>query len=337
MLKFIDICGINNLFRFFNRHKVIILWYHGICEDTFRLLSGYDERHIQKSKFREQLSFLKRRGYNFLNMSEFIDILHNKKRIYKMVVLTFDDGYRNVVTNAYPIMKEFNAKGCFYLISGLIDEGKLLWTDYIETIVRNFNRGKFTFIFKGEKIFYTLDDKKSYEATMLDIKNKLRTLPELERIEHLKQFDNKNITDFPKEFIFANWAQIQSLDRKILEIGSHTKHHPNLTNISSSEGVMAEIKNSKVKIEKKVGYEINYFCYPAGKYNEDIVKKVKECRYSSAVTIKHGFNDESTNLYKLNRIEAPEDFLLFKSSISGSYFVMKWIKKLFHRNNDECQ
>jgi len=337
LLKFIDICGVNVLFRFLNRNKIIILWYHGICDDAFRLLSGYDERHIQKSNFRDQLSFLKRKGYIFLTMSELLDVLNNKKKIEKMVVLTFDDGYRNVVANAYPIMKEFNAKGCFYLVSGLIDSNELLWTDYVETFIRNSIRGKFEFIFKEKKIYYTLDDKKSYEGTMRDIKQKLRTLPDEERINHLKQFNDTEVTDFSEEFVLAKWKEIQSLDRGILEVGSHTKNHPTLINLSSSEESEEEIKSSKVEIEKMIGYKINHFCYPAGKYNEDIIKTVKECGYKSAVTIMHGFNDESTDLYHLKRIEVTENFLEFKSLISGSFLFMKRLKAFLFVNNTEFQ
>jgi len=329
LLKLIDICGVNILFRFLNRNNAIILWYHGICDDTFTLLSGYDERHIQKSNFRKQLIFLKKKGYNFLTMSELIDLLKSKKKIKKMVVLTFDDGYKNIVTNAYPIMKEFNAKGCFYLVSGLIDSNELLWTDYVETVIRNSGIGKFEFIFEGKKIYYTLEDKKSYEDTILDIKKKLRTLPDTERVNHLKQFNDKEATVFPNEFIFAKWKDIQSLDKRILEIGSHTKNHPNLTKLSSSEEFETEIKSSKAEIEKMVGYEIKHFCYPAGEYNNDIIKNVKECGYKSAVTIIHGFNDERTDLFHLKRTEITENFLEFKSKVSGSFIAMYTIKQFF--------
>ncbi len=249
LLKILDIAGINAVFRFLNRNKAIILWYHGICDDSFKLLSGYDERHIQKSEFREQLNFLKQKGYVFYNMSELIDVFKSKKKIKKIAVLTFDDGFSNVVKNAYPVMKEFNSKGCFYLISSLIGRDELLWTDFIETVVRSSKKGKFEFIFKGNKIVYNLIDKESYENAMQDIKFKLRTLPDEERIEHIKQFDKKKLTDIPKEFFFSNWNQIQNLNRDVLEIGAHTKSHPNLTSINSSKNLELEIRDSKDEIE----------------------------------------------------------------------------------------
>ena len=49
---FLDIFGINALFRFINRNEVIILWYHGVCDDDFTLLKGFDERHISKALFK---------------------------------------------------------------------------------------------------------------------------------------------------------------------------------------------------------------------------------------------------------------------------------------------
>jgi peptidoglycan/xylan/chitin deacetylase (PgdA/CDA1 family) len=329
ILIFVDICGVNNIFRFLNKNKIVILWYHGICDDAFRLLSGYDERHIQVSKFKKQIIFLKKKGYSFITMSELVNNFNNKKKVKKTVVLTFDDGYRNVVTNAYPIMKEFDGKGCFYLVTGLIESNKFLWTDYIETVIRNSPIGKFEFIFKEKKISYTLDLKKSYNWAIQDIKNKLRTLPDNERIKYLKQFTLKKAENFPKEFQLANWNEIQSLDNRILEIGSHSKNHPNLTHLSSLEEFEEEINNSKIEIEKKVNYKINHFCYPAGDYNANIIQKVKDSGYKSALSIIHGFNDETTDLYKLKRIEVPENFLEFKSLISGSFFVMKQIKAFF--------
>jgi peptidoglycan/xylan/chitin deacetylase (PgdA/CDA1 family) len=226
-------------------------------------------------------------------------------------------------------MNQFNAKGCFYLVSNLIGGNELLWTDYIETVVRNSKRGKFQFIFKGKEISYTLNTKKSYQNTMKDIKYKLRTISDRQRKEHIKQFNNKRIDDVPKEFILSNWDEIKNLDPGILEVGSHTKNHPNCINLISNDEFIDEIRDSKVKIEQMVGYEINHFCYPAGSYNDEVIKNVKKYGYKSAVTIDDGFNDQNTDLYKLKRILVTEDFLLFKANTSGSLIFIRRLKNLF--------
>ena len=326
LLWVLDVLGINALCGILNRKRAIILFYHGICDDDFDLLKGYNERHISKSSFKKQLGYLKRKGYVFVNMTELIDALKNKGKIEKYVVLTFDDGFRNVVENAYPIMQEFNAKGCFYLVSDLIGTNQLLWTDYVETVIRNQQQEDFQFIFRGGKFNYKLGDKRASEYAMLDIKTKLRKIPDKERLEHLRQFSNHELDNIPKEFLMASWEQIKKLDSQILEIGSHTRSHPNCENLISDDELEREINSSKIDIEKNIGREILHFCYPAGSYNDRVIANVKKSGYKSAVTVRDGFSDENSDLYQLKRIGVSENFLFFKAYISGSYNMIRRIK-----------
>jgi peptidoglycan/xylan/chitin deacetylase (PgdA/CDA1 family) len=326
LLWLLDILGINALCRMLNREKALILWYHGICDDDFNLT----KRHLPKSELHKQLSYLKRKGYVFVSMTELLAIIKNRRKIDRSVALTFDDGFRNVVENAYPVMQEFGAKGCFYLVSDLIGTNQLLWTDYVETVIRNQKKGNFEFIFKGEKVYYRLGDKKSYEYAMKDIKAKLRAISDEERIKHLEQFSNFKLDNIPKEFLMASWEQVRELDPDVLEIGSHTRKHPNCANITSNKELEDEIYHSKIEIEKNIGYTVEHFCYPAGSHNDRVIAKVKEYGYRSAVTVEHGFNDQSSDLYKLMRIGASEEFLLFKARVSGSCDIARRIKAMFH-------
>jgi peptidoglycan/xylan/chitin deacetylase (PgdA/CDA1 family) len=328
LLWIINAMGMNALFRVINRDKAIILWYHGICDDGFDLLKGYDERHISRSCFREQLAYLKRKGYSFVSMTELVNTVKNKGRLGKKVVLTFDDGFRNIVENAYPIMREFNAKGCFYLVTDLIVADKLLWTDYVETVIRSQEPGHFQFDFKGEKFTYILTDKKSCEYAMKDIKAKLRNIPNPEMLEHFKQLGDVQTENIPKEFIIANWDEIKALDTNILEIGSHTRSHPNCTNLTSNKELEDEIHRSKKDIEDIIGREVEHFSYPAGSFNQEVIDMVIQGGYKSAVTIKNGFVDIHSELYQLKRIDPDENPLMFKSRISGTTSVLRRIRAI---------
>jgi peptidoglycan/xylan/chitin deacetylase (PgdA/CDA1 family) len=320
-LLLLDVLGINAIFRLLNRDKALILMYHGICNDGFDLLKGYDERHVSKSCFRKQLSYLKQIGYTFVTMTRLVETLKNRKQPKKLAVLTFDDGFRNVIENAYPVMQEMEAKGCFYLITDLIGKDKLLWTDYVETIVRSSEKGEFSFIFEGNTITYILDTKESYEKAMLDIKRKLKRMPDEKRKESLRQFDGRRLINIPKEFTLCDWKDVRKLDRQVLEAGSHTASHPNCTKIVLPEALEYEIGNSKLEIEKRTEYQIDHFCYPIGAHNDEVMQYVKKCGYQSAVTTVPGFNDENTPLFKLKRIAPKEDFQYFRAVVSGSYFT----------------
>ena len=319
---FLDILGINALFRFINRHEAIILWYHGVCADDFTLLKGYDERHIPQALFRKQLKFLKSCGYTFATMTELMDTFAQGKNAEKFVVLTFDDGFRNIVDNAYPVMQKLGAKGCFYLVAGLIGTDQLLWTDHIEMFLRSSRESEFKFIFQGKPITYTINTKDLLEAAMRDIKKKLRTISDKERKEHLRQFVLESVVSVPKEFLFASWEQIKKLDKNVLEVGCHTQNHPNCEMLDSDEEFREELLNSKRAIENKVGYDVKHFCYPAGSFNAEVIRHVKEYGYQSAATIIPGFNNKNTDPYVLKRISIEEDFIFFKAITSGSYFFI---------------
>jgi peptidoglycan/xylan/chitin deacetylase (PgdA/CDA1 family) len=325
----LEISGINALFRFLNRHKAIILMYHGICDDDFNLLIGYDDRQLPVYMFKKQIDYLKRKGYRFSNISDMVSSVNAGEKLDKSVVLTFDDGLRNNHRNAYQIMKNTGARGCLYLVSDLIGEGKIIWTDYVETVIRNNLGSLFQFYYEDNVINYNLNDNESSQAAMMDIKQKLRQLPDKDRHEHLAQFYQYELKEIPREFDMLTWEQIRQLDQNILEIGSHTRRHPNCENLISDDEMKDEILDSKTDIEENTGYQVRHFCYPAGSYNNRVIEKVKEYGYESAVSTDYGFVDNNSDLYKLERMEATLQLSVFKARISGSYGFFRRIKASF--------
>jgi peptidoglycan/xylan/chitin deacetylase (PgdA/CDA1 family) len=321
------------LFRRINRRKVIVLWYHGICDDNFSLSHGYDDRFITKSSFREQMEYLKNKGYTFMNMTQFINTIKNKGDFNKNVILTFDDGFKNVIKNAYPIMKEYNAKGCFYVVSDNTGSNTLLWSDYVGITIRNQKQGNFWFDFKGEKYTYPLTNEKSYKHAINDIKGKLRSITHKEMLEYLKQFLDNQKENLPEELSLASWDELKELNADVLEIGSHTKTHPNCTNLTDYADLEDEILHSKKDIEKIIGREVKHFCYPAGSYNDRVLDEVKTSGYQSAVTIERGFVDRNSNIFRLKRIEALASLSIFKARVSGTYSVLKFFSEIFRKRS----
>lgn len=320
--------GINALFRFLNRNKALIVWYHGICDDDFSLLKGYQERHISRSTFRRHLEFLTRKGYAFATMTELMDRLAGRRSLRKLVVLTFDDGFRNTVRNAYPLMKEFSARGCVYAVTDLIGTGNLLWTDYVETALRSADGDSFTFRLKDQVFTYPLGTRRLREQAMLAIKRRLWVLTNEERAEHMRQFGPLRDEDIPDEFRFADWDELRSLDPAVLEVGSHTRTHVNCTSLSADDDFRREIEESKAEIERRIGREVTHFAYPGGHFDDNVLRWTIGAGYRSAVSVIAGFSDWTSNPHILLRMSTNEDYLLFKATVSGSYQLVTWITGL---------
>lgn len=98
--------------------KVPVICYHSINKDP----SGKSPIIISPEKFREHLQTIKDNGYTTLTIAQVNDYLFNDKAIpEKSVLLTFDDGYKDNYTNAFPILKEFNMNATIFVISTYLD------------------------------------------------------------------------------------------------------------------------------------------------------------------------------------------------------------------------
>ncbi len=82
-----------------------------------------DNLTITPEKLRQQWSYLKDEGYATLSLGQYLDIANGKTRHYpkRSLLITFDDGYLNNLTYAYPLLKEMEWKATFFIIANTID------------------------------------------------------------------------------------------------------------------------------------------------------------------------------------------------------------------------
>jgi peptidoglycan/xylan/chitin deacetylase (PgdA/CDA1 family) len=112
-----------------NDKGIPILMYHSIDKEVDPVTGKLNELRVPKEVFREQMKYLKENGYITLTMSEVYDFFQNNKGVpEKSIVITFDDGYLDNYTNAYPILKEFGFNATVFIISGLVDKDKAYMT-----------------------------------------------------------------------------------------------------------------------------------------------------------------------------------------------------------------
>jgi peptidoglycan/xylan/chitin deacetylase (PgdA/CDA1 family) len=78
--------------------------------------------------------------FTFLTMSDVAAILDGKKDLpEKPVVLTFDDGYRDFYTDAYPILKKYKVKATAYIVPGFLDQPNYMFTSQIKMLGKDNN------------------------------------------------------------------------------------------------------------------------------------------------------------------------------------------------------
>ena len=96
------------------RYTLPILMYHYINEQEPRM----SRLGVSPASFERQMRFLRERNYNVIPLEKAADLLKYKKKIPpKTVVITFDDGYLDNYTNAYPILKKYHIPATIFIIA----------------------------------------------------------------------------------------------------------------------------------------------------------------------------------------------------------------------------
>ena len=86
--------------------------------------------------FEKQLQYLRDHNYQTITFSD----LHNAIKRgavlpQKPVILTFDDGYRDFYTDAWPLLKKYRAKATIFVVPGFLDKHNYLFSWQLTEIV----------------------------------------------------------------------------------------------------------------------------------------------------------------------------------------------------------
>jgi len=123
-----DRATINHEFGIYEKNlEIPIFVYHDIVDDPSKI--EFDYMQTTAETFEKQIKGLKNIGYNFISFDDLEKYNNNEKKLKKLSCLvTFDDGYEGVYTNAYPIAKKYNIPITIYVITENMGKpGILTW------------------------------------------------------------------------------------------------------------------------------------------------------------------------------------------------------------------
>jgi len=148
----------------------------------------------------------------------------------------------------------------------------------------------------------------------------------------LKKFNFPAIIFVPTDFIntdgYLSWEQIREMVQNGISIGSHSRRHAYLPDLSALEQ-RDEIFGSKRILETNLGVPADYFSYPIGGFSEEIKHLVREAGYKGAAATNRGFDRLNHDVYELNRIrfgdrDIRNDYIGIK--LSGYYNLFRKAK-----------
>jgi len=299
-----------------------ILAYHRVCnledcnDNDIDLISATEEQ------FDWQMNYLKN-TYDLINFDYLERILNKEvKKPKRPVIVTFDDGFTDNYTKAYPILKKYNVPATFFVSTGYIDTKKNFW---FNQVFRSFiGQANLHVTIKYLNIDLILSSVEEVRIEQIySIIEALKKCPNNKRIELVESIENnypsRNLND-PLSLPMS-WEQVLEMSKSNMEIGSHTINHPVLSTLKNDE-LRNEITGSKEMLENKLDQKISTIAYPVGMsfaYNDCVIQEVKNAKYKFGVSYVPGNNYfKSLNRFELKRIhvERYTSNSMFKSMLS---------------------
>jgi peptidoglycan/xylan/chitin deacetylase (PgdA/CDA1 family) len=286
--------------RFFNLidQPVIVLLYHRVTN----LPSDTELLAVSPGNFRRHMELLKRQ----FRIVRFEEEWSNLKE--PAVVITFDDGYADNVSEALPILEEVGVPATFFVSTVNLDTIREYWWDELERIIM------------GDWIFpesFTLHDSRfgrnwqtstpaGREALYRELHALMMQVDPVRREEWLMQLRRwAQAGETGREAYRAmTCAELRRLaGSKWATVGAHTVTHTPLS-VLSEEQQRDEIVSSKLRLETLLGTKISVFSYPFGRRSDYDSVSVRICREAGFIKAASNFPGQAhrwTDPYQIPR------------------------------------
>ena len=269
-------------------------------------LAVIDELRVSPEYFKQFL--MSKQDIQFVSLDDAIDIIEGNKKITKPFgVITFDDGYEDNYTYAYPILKELGIPFTIYISVDMVNEHAPIWNYplLIEKIVRKNDMLK---LGNGRSLSCSNFDEKN--AAFLQLKSWLFSLPYSSLHDEFVGAFKNYLADDIFEANTLTWEQILEMaNDPLCTIGSHTMSHCRLV-MKDNDSLMHELHDSKRILSEKLGVEIEHLSYPYGwitDVSDEAIEIVKRVGYKTGLRSFGGpVRRKDKDLFNVKRINVVE-------------------------------
>ncbi len=291
VLKSLLKMGVFNLTRRLKKSGLTILNYHRIDDAS---QPGFDtfapNVTASPAEFSRQMDYVQRH-YNAISCEHLSAWLRREKDLPPYpALITFDDGYADNYTHAYPVLKARNLPAVIFLTTGLIGENKPVFWDQIAYCFYHSQRKNAELPMIGQVSWLDEDQRRT---AMKNFASVVKQLPQAEKqsaVENLAELLDVSIPPDAFSGLFLSWDRVREMSRNGIEMGSHTVEHPILTRVPLSQ-VEDELARSRQKIEAEIGKSVKAFAYPNGgkaDYSSEVMHLVHQAGYEMAFTLEGG-------------------------------------------------
>jgi peptidoglycan/xylan/chitin deacetylase (PgdA/CDA1 family) len=317
--------GLDSLLAPLTRGVGVVLTLHRVCPAIRRGFAPNRVLEITPEFLDAAILSLKTLGYELITLTEAVSRLRSGKGRTPFATLTFDDGYRDNLSDALPVLERHGVPMTLFVTPGFAERGARLWWVELEEAVRRLDRIEVSLDgFEFNAACRTEADKSAaYDALYWRLREgpEERLLGIVSRLADEAQIDTAALVDG----LCLDWDGLTAMARHpLVSIGAHTLTHPMLAKCDEAR-MRHEVAGSREAIRNRLGVTPAHLSYPIGDRQSAGAREfalARELGFTSAVTTRPGvlFAAHARHLWALPRISVNglfQDAKRFETLLSG--------------------
>jgi peptidoglycan/xylan/chitin deacetylase (PgdA/CDA1 family) len=258
------------------RQAGVILLYHRVSSD-----SDPSYPPLRPEIFDAHCRVL-RRNFNVLPLREMIGRHQTGESLGGRCAVTFDDGYRDFLTHAYPILERYEIPVTQFLVVDCLRSGRPTWNLRLRRILR-----------QREKAVIQ-------ETEVAAPKQRLGRLSAAERYEWLDEAERAGMPSDEPAMLSSD--DLGKFDRGLVQWGSHTVSHADLGGLDPGV-IRTELEESRATLESLTGGPISFVSYPNDSHNKQVAAIARDSGYEAAFAVGQQVVTARSSLFQLPRFD----------------------------------
>ena len=241
--------------RRLHRSVPFIVGYHRVVERINSVEGALPSMEISVAMLEKHLDWL---AQNFRIVS--LDEMASHQNGTPSAAITFDDGYSDVYHHAFPLLKRKGIPAAMFVVTDLIG------TDTLPI---------------HERLYAALA-RSGASDPFSTTQGLLQRLPQTEVLRIIRDAE---LPADPRVDALRpmTWDMLTEMRAAGMTIGSHSKTHAFLTN-ETDERVCEEVAASRAALQQRLNAEIDWFAYPGGSFDTQVVRAVAKAGYRYALS-----------------------------------------------------
>ena len=253
----------------------------------------------------KSIEFIRSKGFDIVSLDSMCAMLRGEAAPHPFVVFTFDDGYEDNYSLAYPVFRKQQAPFTVYVSASFPERRFVPWWFLLEDLILSKSRLDVTV--NSHAFSFDCSTETGRETAFYQLRSEILEGCRIDYRETLRQvFEPHAISISKYSGLGMSWEQVQELSRDpLVTIGSHGIEHVPLAKIPAQE-LAEELLQSRLTLERRIGKRVWHFGFPYGGSGEAGPREfeaVKEAGYTTAVTTRAAniFPEHRSHLHSLPR------------------------------------